>query len=174
MNATAYAPEPARFPDNEAAGAGGFAEAPAAFDRDPAAAASAAVVSAIALMASDGIKQLLACDPGQQPPFTANADVFDRRRCAYLAAKAAVNDPNKPDGNESATLLDAALETAEVLLLATPAALPWQAWIKFEILKEAIVDGLRHGQGSAPRVLMALASFEHDLCRFDLVDGDRI
>ncbi len=66
---------------------------------------------------------------------------------------------------------DAETELAEAILLATPAARPWQAWLKFRILEDAIEDDLRHGPNSGPRLLMALASFKRDLVHFDFGDG---
>ena len=183
MNATHHGPKAGRLADDDAArnfapsepaGAASRAEEAAGFDSDAPAAASAAVLSAIALMSSEPVRRLVNCDPAIRPPFVENTDVFDRRRHAYIAAKAAVSDPDRPHDDATAALLDAAVEIAEVLLLATPAALPYQSWTKFEVLEDAITDILRHGEPSAPRVRMALASFKHDLCRFDLGDGERV
>lgn len=153
---------------------GGFAEAPADFRHEQPAAADRAAAPVVALMAAEDVKRLLVCEPAQKLPFAVDVDLFNRRRHAFLVAKAAIDDPDRPDDDDTGRLAHAALAVAEALLVATPAALPWQAWVKFEILEQAIFDEVKEGHHCAPRVLMALASFRHDLSNFDFGNGERV
>jgi len=187
MKSNIFAPADARnFAADDSTAAGGFAEASAGFHHDASdnssfdsgtaaeGAPAPASLALDALMRSSAVKQLLACEPGGRPVFAVDRDLFERRRYNHLAAKAAMRDLGTIDDDVMTNRCDAALEIAELLLLATPAALPFQAWVKFEVLEEAISESLRDGERAAPRLLMALASFKSDLARFLFGDGERI
>jgi hypothetical protein len=100
------------------------------------------------------------------PEQIARTDAFMGRYSKWLAARAAYEDPTRPDDDETSDKLADARDEAERQLLLTPAPVRWAVWMKWEALELMITSEQRDTSYSDARTLLALGAIKVDLIRF--------
>jgi hypothetical protein len=98
---------------------------------------------------------------------------FERAYTRWLTARAARENPDAPDDNESAEQRGEELTQAEREFILMPAIYDWMVWHKIEFPSRCMEDELRTGTRSDHFSLLALAAIKKDLLRLGIRnDGD--
>lgn len=86
---------------------------------------------------------------------------------AWLAAKAAIEDPSVEEEEQVGRNLDAE-RAAERRLLTTPAAYPDHIWQKLEVFEASLTNELVSGLRTESVLLLALGAIKSDIHNLDL------
>ena len=93
---------------------------------------------------------------------------FDRAYSAWLAARAASQDPSVTDDNDVLAGCICAVFEAERQLMAVPAMRSHQVWKKLEVFEAILSDELTSGVRANSILMLALGSIKADFLNLDL------
>jgi hypothetical protein len=88
----------------------------------------------------------------------------------WLAARAALFDPNTPEDAAVMAEWSDRCDAAAQALLVRPSALPWMIWRKWEVLESLMTHDIEDGHGIANLPIAALGCIKADILRFGLKD----
>lgn len=111
---------------------------------------------------------LLASNP--RPAAPDSRTEFERRYAAWLAARARLADPDRPDDDAESSRLGDEAEAAFKAFVVARATLPWMIWRKWEALDELLADPFRLGISLDGFALVVSAAIKADLIYLGLDD----
>jgi hypothetical protein len=89
----------------------------------------------------------------------------------WLAARAAMFDPNMPEDADALSERQDKCDAAARALLARPSALPWMIWRKWEVLDDFTTSDT-DGPSTDNRTIAALGCIKADILRFGFADPE--
>jgi hypothetical protein len=134
--------------------------------------------SATALLKATEVVERELAEPNEQPKIIsehlAKRHAFERAYTGWLIARAAQDNPDLPEDDESARHRDHEYAQAEHELMLMPAISGWMVWHKLEVLALCLEDELRNGTRADSFSLLALAAIKTDLLMLGIGDDEDV